>query len=448
MTADNDPNNNSIFIEITAQVLNVQENVSGDILVNIASLTYLDGNDASQSLGPAVAFTLLVEPQITTTKSVVDESGDQTVARLGEQLTYSATFTNTGNAGAFETTVEDQLADGTTFINTAGNEPKAFYYDTSAGTVTEITASTVFSYDSGTNILTAGPSGASSSWNIARADYIEIIYSAEVQGSWYVPGPHINVIDANWTGLQGNGNPEERIYDDTDTNNPGMSQDGIQDTAIAVYFVPQQSGEIGDRVWFDRNADGVQNPIETGIANVTVTLDGGFGFLATTTTDGNGNYLFSNLQAADYTVSVDPATLPPGMVPTYDFDDQSPPINSPNTADLTLGANESNLEVDFGYNGGAEGRIGDRIWFDANSDGVQDDPAQEPGIAYALIRIDGTVGGNPYVNFDFTDQNGNYLFTNLPFLTYTVTVVATPYGLTTQTYDPDGVLDNKSTTDS
>ena len=80
-----------------------------------------------------------------------------------------------------------------------------------------------------------------------------------------------------------------------------MSQDGIQDTAIAVYFVPQQSGEIGDRVWFDRNADGVQNPIETGIANVTVTLDGDFGFLATTTTDGNGNYLFSNLQAADYT---------------------------------------------------------------------------------------------------------------------------------------------------
>ena len=117
------------------------------------------------------------------------------------------------------------------------------------------------------------------------------------------------------------------------------------------------------------------------------------------------------------------------MVPTYDFDDQSPPINSPNTADLTLGVNESNLEVDFGYNGGAEGRIGDRIWFDANSDGVQDDPAQEPGIASALIRIDGNVGGNPYVNFDFTDQNGNYLFTNLPFLTYTVTVVATPYGL-------------------
>ena len=184
VTADNDPNNNSIFIEITAQVLNVQENVSGDILVNTASLTYLDGNNDSQSLGPAVAFTLLVEPQITTTKSVVDESGDQTVTRLGEQLTYSATFTNTGNAGAFETTVEDQLADGTTFINTAGNEPKAFYYDTSAGTVTEITASTVFSYDSGTNILTAGPSGASSSWNIARADYIEIIYSAEVQGSW------------------------------------------------------------------------------------------------------------------------------------------------------------------------------------------------------------------------------------------------------------------------
>ena len=445
VTGDNNPDNNSFFIEITAQVLNIQENVSGDILVNTASLTYLDGNDANQSVGPAVAFTLLVEPQITTTKSVVDESGDQTVARLGEQLTYTATFENTGNATAFETDVEDQLADGTLFRSL----DQVLYYDVSAGVQTDISSTTTFNYNNSANILTIGPSGSSTAWNIEESDYIEIVYTAEVQGSWYVPGPHINVIDANWTGLQAPGNSGERIYDDTDTNNPGMSQDGIQDTAIAVYFVPQQSGEIGDRVWFDRNADGVQDPIETGIANVTVTLDGGFGFLATTTTDGNGNYLFSNLQAADYTVSVDATTLPPGMVPTYDYDDQSPPpppLNTPDTADVALGANESNFEVDFGYNGGAEGRIGDRIWFDANADGVQDDPAQEPGIAYALIRIDGTVGGNPYVNFDFTDQNGNYLFTNLPFLTYTVTVVATPYGLTTQTYDPDGVLDNKSTT--
>lgn len=52
--------------------------------------------------------------------------------------------------------------------------------------------------------------------------------------------------------------------------------------------------EIGNRVWDDLNGDGVQDPGEPGLANLTVTLTGPSGAV-TTDTDSNGNYYFGNL---------------------------------------------------------------------------------------------------------------------------------------------------------
>ncbi len=53
--------------------------------------------------------------------------------------------------------------------------------------------------------------------------------------------------------------------------------------------------EIGDLVWRDENRNGVQDANEAPIPNVTVSLISPSGtVIATTTTDANGNYLFSN----------------------------------------------------------------------------------------------------------------------------------------------------------
>jgi hypothetical protein len=57
--------------------------------------------------------------------------------------------------------------------------------------------------------------------------------------------------------------------------------------------------EVGNRVWLDSNADGIQGPDEVGIADVIVELWGKnesneMVKLATATTDANGNYIFSN----------------------------------------------------------------------------------------------------------------------------------------------------------
>lgn len=52
--------------------------------------------------------------------------------------------------------------------------------------------------------------------------------------------------------------------------------------------------EIGNRVWFDADGDGVQDANENGIAGVTVTLVQGSTLIATATTDAEGNYYFSS----------------------------------------------------------------------------------------------------------------------------------------------------------
>ncbi|WP_162893155.1 SdrD B-like domain-containing protein [Microbacterium halotolerans] len=69
---------------------------------------------------------------------------------------------------------------------------------------------------------------------------------------------------------------------------------GLGDLSILADPAPIQ---IGNVVWFDEDKDGVQDPDEVPLPNVTVELlaDDGATVLATTTTDENGEYYFSSL---------------------------------------------------------------------------------------------------------------------------------------------------------
>ena len=60
---------------------------------------------------------------------------------------------------------------------------------------------------------------------------------------------------------------------------------------------------LGDTVWYDTDEDGIQDADELGIPDVTVHLMDCEGHvLATTTTDANGFYIFTNLMPGDYNV--------------------------------------------------------------------------------------------------------------------------------------------------
>jgi LPXTG-motif cell wall-anchored protein len=175
----------------------------------------------------------------------------------------------------------------------------------------------------------------------------------------------------------------------------GNDQQAVRTLAVAedatdVDFGYLAEGELGDFVWWDLNGDGLQDASEPGLPGVTVTLTwDGFGSGATpriaggtveTTTDADGRYLFSGLPDGAYTVTVDVATLPPGLSITADPDGGD---DSTSTLTLTSPDDNVNLDQDFGYVGALS--IGDLVWSDVNRDGTRQ-PA-EPAIAGAGITV-------------------------------------------------------------
>ncbi len=188
---------------------------------------------------------------------------------------------------------------------------------------------------------------------------------------------------------------------------------------VAVFFNDASKGQIGDFVWNDLNNNGIQDAGEPGIPGLTVTLSGAVNM--TTTTDGTGHYLFSNLPAGNYTVTVNPPAGFAATPSTQGSDTTKDSNGSP--ANVTLSTpNSTNLTVDFGFSEIPAGSIGDFVWKDLNGNGIQD--AGEPGIGGITVTLSG-----PVMATTTTNGSGGYLFSGLPAGSYLVTV-ATPAGYT------------------
>jgi len=88
------------------------------------------------------------------------------------------------------------------------------------------------------------------------------------------------------------------------------------DFTIDCGLIPPQ-GQIGNFIFIDTNADGIQNDGDGGIPNVLVNLlDAQDMLFQHTTTDANGMYLFTGIPAGDYTVVVVDNAALDGFVPT------------------------------------------------------------------------------------------------------------------------------------
>lgn len=168
------------------------------------------------------------------------------------------------------------------------------------------------------------------------------------------------------------------------------------------------SASIGNFVWYDANFNGLQDADEVGIADVVVTLVNATGtVISTTTTSDNGEYLFADLDAGQY-----------GLVFTYDnanrtltdynidadLGSKGQSINDVFVAgpiNLILGADQSNWDIGFKDKFGS---VSDKVWIDANKDGLQD--ADEIGLADVEVRII-NLDGN-LVASTKTDEQGYY----------------------------------------
>ncbi len=129
----------------------------------------------------------------------------------------------------------------------------------------------------------------------------------------------------------------------------------VDDRWDAGIFAPsQESSGLGGLVWQDGNADGGWDAGEPLLANVQLALLSSDGVLRSATTDANGRYNFPNLAGGqDYTVTVDTATLPPGMAPSFDPDG----IQTANIATGYLLPTQIRIDFDFGYVPSAPGFV-------------------------------------------------------------------------------------------
>ncbi|WP_353085021.1 SdrD B-like domain-containing protein [Stenotrophomonas sp.] len=194
--------------------------------------------------------------------------------------------------------------------------------------------------------------------------------------------------------------------------------------------IPLNSG-ISGKVWTDRNNDGVVDPGETGLANVTITLTGtdlvGNPITRDTVTDADGNYSFSDLPPGTYTV-----TEPDQPTGTRDgrtvAGSTGGTVTAPGTlpskiTGLVLGVNQQSVNNNFGEI--PTGSIAGRVYNDSNDNGVVD--TGEGGIANVTVVLTGTDDLGQTVSITLTtDADGRYRFDELRPGTYTVTEPTQP----------------------
>ncbi len=199
-------------------------------------------------------------------------------------------------------------------------------------------------------------------------------------------------------------------------------------------------GVIGNQVWVENVENGLFDPLEgdAGQAGVTVDLFKNGALYARTTTGASGDYAFLNLPGGDYEVKVsdvfqvvfDLAQTVIGQNPGQDNNNQSNIDEDPNSVPYDVGLAEAgyNLTADFGYfgepTGQGEGFIGDFVWWDVNSNGLQD--VGEPGIPDVTMNLY-VVSTNTLLASSTTDANGLYSFPNLDGSVYRVQIDASEF---------------------
>ncbi len=226
--------------------------------------------------------------------------------------------------------------------------------------------------------------------------------------------------------------------------------------AIEAMVMGRPPMAVGGHVWHDLNNDGVQDPCEPALANIQIGLyDVDGNLLASTVTDGQGQYSFSDTLLAQneyYIVAglngqFDPTTgllngalyltqANVGMAPNPDKNDSDAlPAGlqangafaaMPFIAFTPTGEGFVSYDLDFGFgsdNAHPVAGIGGFVWLDDDGDGIQDvDEMGLGGVAVALYesggslvaqlisQSDGTyffpnvVAGDYYLSFDATDN--------------------------------------------
>ncbi len=194
-----------------------------------------------------------------------------------------------------------------------------------------------------------------------------------------------------------------------------------------------KNGSIGDFVWIDFNANGIQNSGEPGKDSVVINLYNDAGQLVKTTqsftnvaSGVQGQYVFTNVRPGTYFLEfITPAQYQ--VVPQDIGDDEldSDIDGAGVTPAVTVLPGQVINHVDAGIF--LPGCIGNFVWLDENKNGIQD--IGEPGVFDVVVHLFKSNGS--LVATGSTNEEGFYQFNDLAQgLYYTQFIIETPYVFT------------------
>ena len=285
----------------------------------------------------------------------------------GQHVTYTLTLTNNGPGVATGVTVSDKLPAGVKFVKAEGDGT----YDATAG-VWNLSGETIAKGDDQSIEITVEITGEGAGalvTNVARISH------QDQAGD----NPTNNESSASFKGGYNLGGT---IYRDSDGSySKSDSEQRFKGVTVALL-----------------NEDG------------TPVLDSE-GKPMTAVTDEKGAYQFVGLAPASYRVVIvdpDKGDLA-GLIPTQAYTGRG-------TTEAAVTITDASVQgVDFGLV--APATIGDRVWNDADGNGVDNGEPGVPGVTVILKDANGAE-----VARTTTDANGNYRFTGLVPGTYTVDI--------------------------